>query len=134
MLLPEMGVNDFPDIMAMVDEACDISWVDAERIGVLGGSYGGFLTNWVVSHSDRFKAAVTQRTVADWYSAWGTDDIFFADEDVDARSHTLGRPGPLLQDFRPSATSTTYTRRCSSSTPSKTTVAQSRRVNSSTLP
>ena len=82
MLLPDMGVNDFPDIMAMVDVACDISWVDAERLGVLGGSYGGFLTNWVVAHSDRFKAAVTQRTVADWYSAWGTDDIFFADEDV----------------------------------------------------
>ena len=82
MLLPEMGENDFPDVMALLDKAIEEAWVDEDRLGVLGGSYGGFLTNWVVSHSDRFKAAVTQRTVTDWYSAWGTDDIFFADENV----------------------------------------------------
>lgn len=85
LLLPEMGVNDLPDLMAAVDRALDEPWVDASRLGVLGGSYGGFLTNWVVAHSDRFRAAVTQRTVSDWYSAWGTDDIFYADE-----NQTLG--------------------------------------------
>ena len=37
--------------------------IDSERLGVAGGSYGGFMTNWAVGHSDRFKAAVTMRSV-----------------------------------------------------------------------
>lgn len=82
LLLPEMGINDLPDLMAIVDSALVESGLDGDRLGVLGGSYGGFMTNWVVAHTDRFRAAVTQRTISDWYSAWGTDDIFFADENV----------------------------------------------------
>ena len=82
LLLPEMGENDLPDLMAAVDRAVAEPWVDAGRLGVLGGSYGGFMTNWAIAHTDRFRAAVTQRTVSDWYSAWGTDDIFYGDENA----------------------------------------------------
>ena len=82
LLLPEMGNNDFPDLIAILDEAVKRPEIDGDRLGVLGGSYGGFMTSWVISHSDRFNAAVTQRTVTDWFSAWGTDDIFYADENV----------------------------------------------------
>ncbi len=78
-LSPEWGENDLPDLLAMVDAALDRGGLDENQMGVLGGSYGGFMTNWVMAQTDRFRAAVTQRTLSDLYSAWGTDDIFFAD-------------------------------------------------------
>lgn len=76
------GEADLPDLMAAVDWAVGQDFVDGERLGVLGGSYGGFMTNWVIGHVDRFKAAVTQRTLSDLYSAYGTDDIFFGDNET----------------------------------------------------
>ncbi len=54
-LLPEMGEKDLPDLMAALDQAVAEPWVDPARLGVLGGSYGGFMTNWVVAHTDRFR-------------------------------------------------------------------------------
>ena len=72
------GKNDMPDLMAAVDWAIEQGYVDPERLGILGGSYGGFMTNWVIGHTDRFKAAVTQRCLSDMYSTYGTDDIYFA--------------------------------------------------------
>ncbi len=72
------GKHDLPDLMAAVDWAIGQGYVDPERLGVLGGSYGGFMTNWVIGHTDRFKAAVTQRCLSDMYSTFGTDDIYFA--------------------------------------------------------
>lgn len=71
------GIKDMPDLMAAVDWAIAQGRVDENRLGVLGGSYGGFMTNWVVSHTNRFKAAITMRTLSDLYSAFGTDDIMF---------------------------------------------------------
>ena len=48
--------------MACIDEACRrFDWIDPERLGVLGGSYGGYMTSWIVSHNDRFKAACSER-------------------------------------------------------------------------
>lgn len=72
------GKNDFPDLMAAVDWAIAEGYVDPERLGVTGGSYGGFMTNWVISHTTRFKAAVTGRTVSNMFTSFGTDDIFYA--------------------------------------------------------
>ena len=72
------GINDMPDQMAVVDHAVAQGIADPERLGVTGGSYGGFMTNWIIGHTDRFKAACTQRCLSDMFSAWGTDDIFFA--------------------------------------------------------
>lgn len=66
----------FDDIMAGVDQAlADHPWIDAARLGVTGGSYGGLMTNWVVGHTDRFAAAVTQRSISNWISFFGTADI-----------------------------------------------------------
>ncbi len=76
------GEADMPDLMAALDEVISRGYVDEARLGVLGGSYGGFMTNWVIGHTDRFSAAVTQRTLSDLMSAWGTDDIFFSDENT----------------------------------------------------
>ena len=51
--------------------------VDADRLGILGGSYGGFMTNWVIGHTDRFKAANAQRSISNWTSFHGVSDIGF---------------------------------------------------------
>jgi dipeptidyl aminopeptidase/acylaminoacyl peptidase len=69
------GGNDYVDIMKGVDAAvAKYPWIDTERLGVTGGSYGGFMTNWIVSHNNRFKAAVTLRSIANFISDDGTRD------------------------------------------------------------
>ena len=69
------GERDMPDVMAAVDHIVEQGYVDESRIGVTGGSYGGYMTLWIIGHSDRFKAAVTQRCVSNLYSFYGTSDI-----------------------------------------------------------
>ena len=69
------GDPELKDLMAGVDYVIDQGYVDSERLGVTGGSYGGFMTNWAVSHTDRFKAAVTQRSVTNMMSMAGTCDV-----------------------------------------------------------
>jgi dipeptidyl aminopeptidase/acylaminoacyl peptidase len=54
----------FADVQAAMDAAVQRSDVDASRLGVLGGSYGGYATLWVISHTDRYKAAVAERVVS----------------------------------------------------------------------
>lgn len=71
----DWGGKDYEDLMAGVDHALALGWVDRDRLYVTGGSYGGFMTNWVVGHTDRFKAAVTQRSISNNISAFGTSDI-----------------------------------------------------------
>jgi len=70
------GERDYLDMMEAVDYVIEkYPFVDAERLGVAGGSYGGFATNWIVGHTDRFKAAVTMRSISNWESFFGVSDI-----------------------------------------------------------
>lgn len=70
------GEADMPDVIAALEAAIEaVDWIDTDRLGITGGSYGGYLTNWIVGHDDRFKAAVTQRCVSNFYSFFGTSDI-----------------------------------------------------------
>lgn len=69
------GTADMPDFMAAVDHVLSLGGLDPKRLGVTGGSYGGFSTNWILGHSDRFKAAVTDRSICNMVSMFGTDDI-----------------------------------------------------------
>jgi len=70
------GERDYLDIMEATDHVIEsYPYVDPERFGVLGGSYGGFMTNWIVGHTDRYRAAVTMRSISNWYSFHGTSDI-----------------------------------------------------------
>jgi dipeptidyl aminopeptidase/acylaminoacyl peptidase len=72
---PGWGTVDYDDCMAVVDEALQrFDFVDPERLGVLGGSYGGYLTSWIVGHTDRFKAAISERAVNNFVSQWGSSD------------------------------------------------------------
>jgi len=86
------GGMDYQDVMAGVDAALkQNSWIDRDRLGVTGGSYGGFMTNWILGHTDRFKAAVTLRSVSNFISDDGTrDGAYGHEEDFD---------GPLFDDF-----------------------------------
>lgn len=73
----DWGGTDYRAIMAAVDEACKLDFIDSDRLGVTGGSYGGYMTNWIIGHSDLFKAAVTQRSTCNRYSQFGTSDVGF---------------------------------------------------------
>jgi dipeptidyl aminopeptidase/acylaminoacyl peptidase len=61
--------------MAIIDAAIATGGIDPGRLGVAGGSYGGYMTNWIVGHTDRFKAAITMRCVANFATFFGTSDI-----------------------------------------------------------
>ncbi len=68
--------NDFDDLMAFFDECLQrYSWLDGNRAAIIGGSYGGVMTNWTISHTNRFKAAITDRSICNWVSFFGSSDI-----------------------------------------------------------
>ena len=67
--------DDHGDLMAGVDALIARGYVDEDRLGVTGGSGGGLLTNWVITKTKRFKAAVTQRCVSDWASMYYSSDF-----------------------------------------------------------
>ena len=71
--LNEWGGGDYRDLMAGVDEALRrFSWIDQARMGVTGGSYGGFMTNWIITQTPRFKAAVAVASVSNLISFYST--------------------------------------------------------------
>jgi dipeptidyl aminopeptidase/acylaminoacyl peptidase len=67
--------DDYKDLMAGVDELVKKGYVDANRLGVTGGSGGGLLTDWTITQTQRFKAAVAQRDISDWSGFWYTADF-----------------------------------------------------------
>lgn len=72
----QYGDVDFDDLMGFVDEALGIyPWIDKGNLGVTGGSYGGFMTNWIIGHTERFRAAASQRSIANWAGFYTTSDI-----------------------------------------------------------
>jgi len=77
------GTRDYQDLMEVTDAAIQgYDLIDPERLGVAGGSYGGYMTNWIVGQTDRFKAAVSQRSISNWVSMFATTDIgyFFVED------------------------------------------------------
>ncbi|HXI92779.1 MAG TPA: S9 family peptidase, partial [Blastocatellia bacterium] len=74
-IVGEWGGKDYQDVMIGVEAILKkYSWIDRDRLGVTGGSYGGYMTNWIVSHTNMFKAAVTLRSVVNFISDDGTRD------------------------------------------------------------
>ena len=67
--------DDYRDLMVGVDEVLKRGYVDPKKLGVTGGSGGGVLTNWTVTQTDRFAAAVSQRDISNWASWWYTADF-----------------------------------------------------------
>ncbi len=70
------GTVDYVNLMEFTDKVLDAyPMIDKERVGVTGGSYGGFMTNWIIGHTDRFKAAASQRSICNWICFEYTSDI-----------------------------------------------------------
>jgi dipeptidyl aminopeptidase/acylaminoacyl peptidase len=69
------GDRDYADLMAWADRVTQEPYIDTSRMGVTGGSYGGYMTVWIIGHTDRFRAAVTQRCVSNFVSMWGSSDF-----------------------------------------------------------
>ena len=70
------GQQDYDDLMDFLDAVLKTyPQIDSKRLGVTGGSYGGFMTNWIITHTKRFQAACTQRSISNWLSFCGTSDI-----------------------------------------------------------
>jgi len=73
----DWGNRDYADVMAAVDHVVARGFVDESRMVVAGGSYGGFMTSWVIGHTHRFRAALCERPLTNFYSFYGTSDIGF---------------------------------------------------------
>ena len=88
----EWGGKAYVDIMNGVDAVLAKNpWLDSDRLGVTGGSYGGFMTNWIISHTTRFKAAVTLRSISNFVSDDGTRDGMYG--------HAVDFGGDIFKTF-----------------------------------
>jgi dipeptidyl aminopeptidase/acylaminoacyl peptidase len=78
---PGWGTVDYEDVLGVVDTALQkYDFLDPDRLGMIGGSYGGFMTSWTIGHDPRFKAAVSERAVNHMVSAAGSSDLFWVFE------------------------------------------------------
>ncbi len=73
-ILADWGAKEHADAMAAIDDLIARGIADPDRLGVYGGSYGGYMTNYVITHTDRFRAAVTMATISDLATLSGTTD------------------------------------------------------------
>ncbi len=96
----DLGHGDLRDILAGVDAAMKVAPIDGGRLGITGGSYGGFMTMWAVTQTNRFKAGVAAAGLSDWQSYYGENGIdawmlpyfgasVYDDPDVYARSSPI---------------------------------------------
>lgn len=92
----DFGGGDCQDLLDGVDEALRrYDTLDASRLGIAGGSYGGLMTNWIIAHSDRFRAAVSHRSISNWLSFYGLSDIGISYTEGIVGSNPAENPGLL---------------------------------------
>ncbi len=93
----DMGNRDSADILTFLDAALEQPDLDGDRVGVMGGSYGGFMTTWLVGHTDRFTAAISERAMNEPVSFVGSSDIgwFFPEEYVGTDPDRIAAQNPL---------------------------------------
>jgi dipeptidyl aminopeptidase/acylaminoacyl peptidase len=85
----QWGDADYADLMIWADRLRAQVYIDPDRMSVTGGSYGGYMTLWIVGHSHQFKAAVAQRVVSNFISMWGSSDMNWK------MQHLTGDPAPV---------------------------------------
>lgn len=102
MVLGDWGGEDFEDLMAVVDTLAARPYVDADRLGIYGYSYGGYMTATIIGRTDRFRAAVCGAPCFDLVSHWGTSDIGDAWDDV----QWTGPPHERVEWYRDRSPST----------------------------
>jgi len=74
-VIGKLGLEDFKDIMYGVEWMIEHENIDPQRIGVTGISYGGFMTNWAITQTDRFKAAISENGISNWFTSYAFSDI-----------------------------------------------------------
>lgn len=100
-VLGDYGGDDADDVLAIVDAALARLGTPEAPVHLTGGSYGGFMTNWLVGVTDRFRSAVSQRSISNWTSMYGTSDIgpTFVEREIGgspwADLDTLWRQSPI---------------------------------------
>ncbi|MEV4315231.1 S9 family peptidase [Actinocrispum sp. NPDC049592] len=97
-ILGAFGTVDVDDVLSVLDAALALPGLDSTRVGVMGGSYGGFMTSWLAAHhGERFKAAWSERAVNAWDSFSGSSDIgwFFTDAYIGADPEAQAKMSPL---------------------------------------
>jgi len=99
-IVGHLGEHDWQDVSAMADHLCALSEVDDNRVGIGGGSYGGFMAAWAIGHTDRFKAALVERAVTNWETFSGTTDIpyfvaLYMGTTIEADVEALRRQSPI---------------------------------------
>ncbi|HEV3232725.1 MAG TPA: S9 family peptidase [Candidatus Dormibacteraeota bacterium] len=98
-VMGDWGGGDHADLTLLLDTAIAQQGLDAARLGVAGGSYGGYMTLWMIGHSDRFRAAVAMRSVSNFATTFGTSD--FGWEIVDGAGGTPWGDGAKLAERSP---------------------------------
>ncbi len=93
----DWGGCDYADIMDVVAHVTDFRFVDGNRMGVTGGSYGGYMTNWIITQTDRFKAAVTQRSTVNRHNLYGTSDLVWSYASWEFSGSAYERPDFYLE-------------------------------------
>ena len=76
-IMGDWGDKDWDDVKALTEFAMDQSWVDSDRVSIVGGSYGAFMVNWAISHSNAYYRAITDRCVSNLLSKFGNSDYLF---------------------------------------------------------
>jgi dipeptidyl aminopeptidase/acylaminoacyl peptidase len=93
------GQGDYQDLMIALDEILKLyPIIDRTKLFVTGGSYGGFMTNWIVGHTDRFKRAATQRSISNFVSMSGTSDIGYWFNTSEAGGSNILQPQKLWEE------------------------------------
>ena len=100
-IVNDWGAADYGDLMAWADLVQEKPYIDPKRMGVTGGSYGGYMTNWIIGHTDRFGAAVTQGSVSNLLSMYGSSDfnwtfqVEFGDQPIWENMENFWRQSPI---------------------------------------
>ena len=111
--LGDWGDGPMDDVIAGVDQAIADGLADPDRLGVTGGSYGGYLTNWIIGKSQRFKAAITCRSCVDMRTLFLTGDISGGEwASIEFGTDARGTTTRTSTRSRRSRSPSTCTRRC----------------------
>lgn len=95
-VVTEWGTKDSHDILLGLDHVLAQGFIDPERTAVTGGSYGGFMTNWLITHTKRFRCAVTEVCISNLTSKFGTSDIGFTWGEIEYGATPWDDPAKLL--------------------------------------
>ncbi|QUL98066.1 MAG: S9 family peptidase [Candidatus Fermentithermobacillus carboniphilus] len=93
----DWGGKDYEDVMAVAGYAETLPWVDRDRMGVTGGSYGGYMTNWIIGHTRKFRAAVSQRSTCNRMSQFGSSDAAYTNGEFEFPGDPWDNPMAYLE-------------------------------------